>query len=221
MFCVGEISDLNAGRLILHRGHHNFVIMNLYPYTSGHLMVAPYAHIGDLSQAGPEQLSEMMSLARESVAGLDEIYKPEGYNIGMNLGQSAGVGKRPPSSSRRASLARRHELHDRHGGNPRPARRPPGCVRKIETVFRVVTRGGSPKSKVGGRPGLSGQSSCRDCVFHAADAEFFTAEAQTRCYSQNPRNPRNLRIDSRSLRGRRDLLRKRYNRPIFPRFFVE
>ena len=92
MFCVGEISDLDAGRLILHRGHHNFVIMNLYPYTSGHLMVAPYAHIGDLSQAGPEQLSEMMSLARESVAGLDEIYKPEGYNIGMNLGQSAGAG---------------------------------------------------------------------------------------------------------------------------------
>jgi len=92
VFCVGEASSQDAGQLILHRGHHNFVIMNLYPYTSGHVMVAPYAHISEMSQTESPQLSEMMSLARDSVAGLDEIYRPEGYNIGMNVGQSAGAG---------------------------------------------------------------------------------------------------------------------------------
>ncbi len=66
--------------------------MNLYPYTSGHVMVVPYAHIGELSQADPQQLFEMMLLTRRSVACLAELYKPEGYNIGMNLGESAGAG---------------------------------------------------------------------------------------------------------------------------------
>ena len=95
VFCIDRSTDEDdARRLILHRASENFVIMNLYPYTSGHLMVVPYAHIGDLSRATPVQLSEMTALAQASVAVLDEAYGPEGHNIGMNLGACAGAGVR-------------------------------------------------------------------------------------------------------------------------------
>ena len=68
--------------LILHRANLNFVIMNLYPYTSGHLMVAPYRHVGELGDADPAQLAEMMSLAQRCAGILQEAYRPEGFNIG-------------------------------------------------------------------------------------------------------------------------------------------
>ena len=80
--------------LILHRADLNFVIMNLYPYTSGHLMVAPYRHVGELGGADPAQLAEMMSLAQRCAGILEEAYRPEGFNIGMNVGQCAGAGVR-------------------------------------------------------------------------------------------------------------------------------
>jgi len=81
-------------RLVLVRADHNFVIMNLYPYTSGHLMVAPYRHVGDLSETEPAQLAEMMSLTEKCTRILKQAYRPEGFNIGMNIGECAGAGVR-------------------------------------------------------------------------------------------------------------------------------
>src|SRR5215831_2810438 len=94
VFCIGEDASRDADRLILFRGTHNFVILNLFPYTSGHLMVAPYAHLSGLEAGPPEQTSEMMELAKRSMRALQKLYRPEGFNIGMNLGHAAGAGVR-------------------------------------------------------------------------------------------------------------------------------
>jgi len=94
VFCVGEDQSLDEERLILFRGTHNFLILNLFPYTSGHLMVAPYAHIAELQESVTEQTAEMMDLARRAVRALKQVYGPEGFNIGMNLGHCAGAGVR-------------------------------------------------------------------------------------------------------------------------------
>ncbi len=81
-----------AGSLVVHVGQRNFVLMNLYPYTSGHVMVAPVRHVGSLGQASPEELAEMMALARRTEAVFAQAYRPDGLNVGMNLGKSAGAG---------------------------------------------------------------------------------------------------------------------------------
>lgn len=77
---------------VIHRGRKNFVILNVFPYTTGHTMVAPYEHIGDLGALDREAASEMMELAQRVQAALKATYHPEGYNLGMNLGQCAGAG---------------------------------------------------------------------------------------------------------------------------------
>jgi ATP adenylyltransferase len=79
-------------RMILHRGRLNFVVLNLYPYTTGHLMVAPYAHLANITQLDSAALQEMMELAQTAQAALEAKYHPDGYNLGMNLGKSAGAG---------------------------------------------------------------------------------------------------------------------------------
>ncbi len=94
VFCVSEDRSRDAERLIVFRGTHNFMILNLFPYTSGHLMVAPYAHRDTISGADPLQLSEMMQLAQRSIAALQKLYRPDGFNVGMNLGTAAGAGIR-------------------------------------------------------------------------------------------------------------------------------
>lgn len=78
--------------LILLRARHNFVILNLYPYNSAHLMVVPYVHTADLPGLSSETAGEMMSLAQRLVAAISEEYHPEGFNLGMNLGRVAGAG---------------------------------------------------------------------------------------------------------------------------------
>lgn len=78
--------------LVVHRGEHNFIVMNLYPYNSGHVMVAPGRHIATLAEATPEELSEMMALARRLEHAMKEAYHPDGINLGMNLGRPAGAG---------------------------------------------------------------------------------------------------------------------------------
>jgi ATP adenylyltransferase len=82
----------DAENYIVHRARHNFVILNLYPYTTGHLMVVPYEHVSALSAAQPETLAEMMELTRKAEGALTRIYKPHGLNLGMNLGEAAGAG---------------------------------------------------------------------------------------------------------------------------------
>jgi ATP adenylyltransferase len=77
---------------VVYRGKLNFVVLNLYPYTTGHSMIVPYEHIGTLEAASRETLQEMILLAQQAQHHLAEIYKPTGFNIGMNLGESAGAG---------------------------------------------------------------------------------------------------------------------------------
>ena len=77
---------------MVYRGKHNFVLLNLYPYTSGHLMVAPYEHVARLEDAAPETVAEMMLTARRAERHLRAIYRPDGLNLGMNIGKAAGAG---------------------------------------------------------------------------------------------------------------------------------
>lgn len=77
---------------VLHRASHNLVILNLYPYISGHLMIAPNDHLAEFDSASKETTDEMMDLARRCVRTLREVYRPHGFNIGMNLGRAAGAG---------------------------------------------------------------------------------------------------------------------------------
>ena len=94
VFCVGEDSSQDAERLVVLRAAHNFIILNLFPYTSGHLMIAPYEHLNTIAEARTEQLSEMMELSKSAVAALQKVYRPDGFNLGMNLGAAAGAGIR-------------------------------------------------------------------------------------------------------------------------------
>jgi ATP adenylyltransferase len=94
VFCVGDDPERDAQRFVVLRANHNFIILNLFPYTSGHLMVAPYAHIAELHDLKPDTAAEMMDLLRRSVRALSHLYRPEGFNVGMNLGDCAGAGVR-------------------------------------------------------------------------------------------------------------------------------
>lgn len=93
LFCEAQKHPADdAKNLIVQRGLHNFVILNKYPYISGHLMIAPYSHIGQLASAPKDVTDEMMDLVKRSQKALMEVYKPEGFNLGMNLGRVAGAG---------------------------------------------------------------------------------------------------------------------------------
>jgi ATP adenylyltransferase len=78
--------------LILARGRFSFVILNLYPYNNGHLMVVPDRHVANLGSATPAELSELMRLTRHAEMALTEAYTPHGINVGINLGRAAGAG---------------------------------------------------------------------------------------------------------------------------------
>lgn len=86
----------NAGRdeesLIVHRADHNFVVLNRFPYTSGHLMIVPYRHAPDLAGITEEAAAELMRLTRAAEGHLRRLYHPDGLNLGMNIGESAGAG---------------------------------------------------------------------------------------------------------------------------------
>ena len=81
-----------ADRLVVHTGEWNCVVMNLFPYTGGHVMVAPRRHVGSLAEATLEELGEMMALVRRLEGVFREVYRPDGINVGMNLGRPAGAG---------------------------------------------------------------------------------------------------------------------------------
>ena len=78
--------------LVVHRTPLAFVVMNLYPYNSGHVMVAPRRHVGRLADATPEEVAELMVLARRLEEVFQDVYHPDGVNLGMNLGRPAGAG---------------------------------------------------------------------------------------------------------------------------------
>jgi ATP adenylyltransferase len=78
--------------LVVYRGSDCFVVMNLYPYNSGHLMIVPFTHAGDLSGLSEAETAEMMQSARQCVKVLTEAFHPHGFNIGMNIGRVSGAG---------------------------------------------------------------------------------------------------------------------------------
>jgi ATP adenylyltransferase len=92
IFCAKAVSADDRANYVVLRAERNFLLLNLYPYTSGHLMIAPYEHVATLEEAHPETLQEMMRLTARAEKALRETYRPGGINLGMNLGQSAGAG---------------------------------------------------------------------------------------------------------------------------------
>jgi ATP adenylyltransferase len=92
VFCNVAAESDDEANLIVYRGHSNFIILNRFPYTSGHLMVVPYAHVSELGSLDEAGATEMMLLARRAERKLRGVYRPEGLNIGMNIGESAGAG---------------------------------------------------------------------------------------------------------------------------------
>ena len=93
VFCrIAAQTDQDETNFVLHRGEHAFVVLNLYPYISGHLMIVPYLHASELDAVAKEITNEMMDLAKRSQTALREVYSPSGFNLGMNLGSAAGAG---------------------------------------------------------------------------------------------------------------------------------
>ena len=92
LFCRISSDKDDKSNYVLLRAELNFVVLNRYPYTSGHLMIVPYAHVATLEEAAPQALAEMMSLAQRAESALRRVYRPEGLNLGLNIGKSAGAG---------------------------------------------------------------------------------------------------------------------------------
>jgi len=92
IFCVPKDKKRDDKLYILERGRYVFSILNIYPYNNGHVMVAPYRHIGSPEKLNNNELLDMMAAVNNIKKMLDEILKPEGYNIGMNVGKISGAG---------------------------------------------------------------------------------------------------------------------------------
>jgi ATP adenylyltransferase len=93
VFCnLRDHPEDDETNFVLHRADHNFVVLNIYPYISGHLLVVPYQHVGDLDAAAKQTTDELMDLTKRCQTALREAYQPAGFNLGMNLGQAAGAG---------------------------------------------------------------------------------------------------------------------------------
>jgi ATP adenylyltransferase len=92
IFCDAVRQNRDEETLIAHRGKKAFVILNRFPYTSGHIMIVPYAHVAELNLCEAGALEETMSLAQRVELAYRANYKPDGMNLGMNLGKAAGAG---------------------------------------------------------------------------------------------------------------------------------
>jgi ATP adenylyltransferase len=92
IFCDAIERNRDEETLVVHRGKKAFVILNRFPYTSGHVMLVPYAHVAELHLCEPDALQEIMEMAQRMEAIFQREYKPDGMNLGMNLGRAAGAG---------------------------------------------------------------------------------------------------------------------------------
>lgn len=92
VFCNALAKVDSAGNLIVMRAQHAFVILNKYPYTSGHLMIVPMAHEASLEELNKATRAEMMELVSQFITLLRGLYTPEGFNVGINIGKAAGAG---------------------------------------------------------------------------------------------------------------------------------
>lgn len=93
VFCdILNSSGSDEEKFILKRAEFNFVILNIYPYVSGHMMIVPYEHVADLDAASKNITDEMMDITKQCQSVLRDAYRPEGINLGMNIGRAAGAG---------------------------------------------------------------------------------------------------------------------------------
>lgn len=92
IFCHLRDSQDDENNFVVHRAVHNLIVLNIFPYTSGHLMIVPHAHVADLDALSDEAANEMTGLAKRSQTILRDVYRPDGFNLGMNLGSAAGAG---------------------------------------------------------------------------------------------------------------------------------
>lgn len=92
IFCDKVKEKKDKKNYILYRGRKSFIMMNLFPYNSGHLMIAPYRHIGNLEKLENEEMQDMIHLTKKSILVIKKSLNPQGFNLGMNLGKIAGAG---------------------------------------------------------------------------------------------------------------------------------
>ncbi|MFC1846820.1 HIT domain-containing protein [Chloroflexota bacterium] len=92
ILCSKPADKNDRKNLILHRGKHSFIIMNAYPYNSGHIMVVPNRHTANLEDLGDTERNELFGLVSRSIAVMKQVFNAEGFNVGMNLGHIAGAG---------------------------------------------------------------------------------------------------------------------------------
>ena len=93
VFChIAADPEQDETNFVLHRAEHAFVVLNLYPYITGHLMIVPYLHTSEFDSLAKEISDEMMDLTKRAQTALREVYSPSGFNMGMNLGAAAGAG---------------------------------------------------------------------------------------------------------------------------------
>ena len=92
IFCDALEARDDRGALLLRRGLKAFLILNKYPYASGHVMAAVNRHVGSLDETAAEEISQAMELVRAAVRALEKAYSPDGFNVGLNQGRAAGAG---------------------------------------------------------------------------------------------------------------------------------
>jgi ATP adenylyltransferase len=93
VFCdIQSDAAKDEQNFVVHRARYNFIVLNIHPYTTGHLLLVPYEHIGQLDATPKHTTDELMDLAKRSQTVLQDVYKPRGFNVGMNLGAAAGAG---------------------------------------------------------------------------------------------------------------------------------
>jgi ATP adenylyltransferase len=90
--CTVSSEQRDSENHVVLRGAYNFIVLNAFPYSTGHLLIAPYEHVASLEAASEEVAGEMMQMARMAESRLRQVYQPQGLNLGMNLGQAAGAG---------------------------------------------------------------------------------------------------------------------------------
>jgi len=92
VFCTAPAQADDAAHLIVHRGKDCFTILNRYPYTSGHLMVVPFAHVSSIELLTPGVRAELFEMVNHAIGVLRGVYHPDGFNVGINMGEAAGAG---------------------------------------------------------------------------------------------------------------------------------
>ncbi len=93
VFCaINKSPERDKTNFVLLRASFNFVVLNIYPYISGHLLIVPFQHVGELDGATKETTDELMDLTKRCQTAVREVYQPAGFNLGMNLGRAAGAG---------------------------------------------------------------------------------------------------------------------------------